>query len=115
MHDPDRPAPGDLALVQQLVNTLDLEEGTDALDGAWPASVGLGSGELPDSGVARVVRFREAVRRVLLSHNGAAVDSDALAELEALGREVPVSVSFSATGAPRLQPAGSGADRVIGR
>ena len=41
MHDWERPAPGDLARVQALVNTLDLETGEDELSAAWLVEHGL--------------------------------------------------------------------------
>ena len=115
MHDADRPAPGDLRLVQRLVNTLDLEEGTDALSDTWPGSAGLASGALSEEDVERVAIFREAVRRLLLAHTGGEVDAEAVAALEAFGQEATVRVSFGADGSPRLEPAASGGDEVIAR
>ena len=115
MHDVDRPAPGELWLVQRLVNTLDLEEGTDALSDTWLGSVGLTSEALSTEDVARVGLFREAVRRLLLAHNGGEIDADAVASLDALGRAAAMRVGFGADGAPRLEPAASGADEVIAR
>jgi predicted RNA-binding Zn ribbon-like protein len=101
----DRAAPGDLWLVQRLVNTLDLEEGTDELSDTWVASVGLGDVACED--VAQLAVFREAVRRLLLAHNGGPVDEAAVAELDALGRSAPVAVRFGPDGVPRLEPAGA--------
>ncbi len=115
MHDYDRPAPGDLLLVQRLVNTLDLEEETDALDSAWLESAGLASAPLADGDLARVARFREALRRMLLAHNGADVDAGAIAELGAFARQAAVVVEFGADGAPRLGASGSGGDAVMAR
>ncbi|RMB84662.1 CGNR zinc finger domain-containing protein [Streptomyces shenzhenensis] len=60
------PAPGGLALIESLVNTLDLESGADALDTAeGRARFGLGPQELP---AAR--ELRESLRAVLLAHAG---------------------------------------------
>ena len=56
MHDTEKPAPGELLLIEQFVNTLDTEEGTDALDGAWPLSAGLSSTELGAGDVERLAR-----------------------------------------------------------
>jgi predicted RNA-binding Zn ribbon-like protein len=89
MHDTDRPAPGDLRLVQRLVNTLDIEEQTDELSDTWLESAGLGGGDLD-----AVREFREAVRSVLLSHNGVPADRAALDRLGALARTAPVVVGF---------------------
>jgi predicted RNA-binding Zn ribbon-like protein len=60
------PAPGCLALVQSLVNTLDIESGTDALDTAdGRAPFGLTQDEVP---AAR--ELRESLRATLLAHAG---------------------------------------------
>ncbi|MEU1402015.1 CGNR zinc finger domain-containing protein [Streptomyces sp. NPDC005728] len=60
------PAPGGLALVESLVNTLDIESGADALDTAdGRAPFGLTEGELPH---ARTLR--ESLRAALLAHAG---------------------------------------------
>jgi predicted RNA-binding Zn ribbon-like protein len=116
MHDADRPAPGELLLIEQFVNTLDTEEGTDALDGAWALSAGLAPGELGSDDVERLVRFREALRAVLLAHNGVELDDDAVGELAALGQDAAVVVGFGPSGEPRLEAAASsGASAVIAR
>src|SRR3954451_2800334 len=90
-HDWDRPAPGGLHLVQQLVNSADLEEGTDELSdpealGAWLGEPDLAAaGERFDAaGLERVIAFREAVRRLLLAHNGGPLDREAEGTLDAL-------------------------------
>jgi predicted RNA-binding Zn ribbon-like protein len=60
------PAPGGLALVEALVNTLDLESGADALDTAdGRARLGVTEAELSP---ARVLR--ESLRAALLAHAG---------------------------------------------
>ncbi|MGW4286315.1 CGNR zinc finger domain-containing protein [Streptomyces sp. NPDC004673] len=59
-------APGSLALVESLVNTLDLESGRDALDTEeGRAGLGIGDGELD---AARALR--ESLRAALLAHAG---------------------------------------------
>ncbi|GGZ16951.1 CGNR zinc finger domain-containing protein [Streptomyces poonensis] len=60
------PAPGGLALVQSLVNTLDVETGADSLDTAeGRAPFGLTADDLPG---AR--ELRESLRAALLAHAG---------------------------------------------
>ncbi|MEU0442870.1 CGNR zinc finger domain-containing protein [Streptomyces sp. NPDC006186] len=60
------PAPGGLALVESLVNTIDLESGADALDTAeGRARFGLTE---PDVDAAR--ELRESLRAALLAHAG---------------------------------------------
>jgi predicted RNA-binding Zn ribbon-like protein len=53
--------------------------------------------------------------RLLLTHNGGAVDADAVAALESASRDARVRVSFAPDGAPRMEPAGAGADAVLAR
>lgn len=59
-------APGGLALVEALVNTLDIETGADSLDTAdGRARLGIGEAELP-----RARELRESLRATLLAHAG---------------------------------------------
>jgi predicted RNA-binding Zn ribbon-like protein len=116
------PAPGDLQLVQALVNSADLEDGTDELGdpealGAWLRGHGLGAaGERFDAaGLERVIAFREAARRLLLSHNGGELDREAVATLDRLAGEAAVRVAFGRDGAPALVPYGDGVDGALGR
>lgn len=60
------PAPGDLALIEALVNTLDIEAGADALDTeAGRTPFGLTAHQVPH---AR--ELRESLRATLLAHAG---------------------------------------------
>ncbi|MDQ0581442.1 CGNR zinc finger domain-containing protein [Streptomyces rishiriensis] len=68
-------APGGLALIESLVNTLDLESGADALDTAQgrvrfglPETVD-GAGDAADE-LARARELRESLRATLLAHAG---------------------------------------------
>ncbi len=69
-------APGDLAIVQDFVNTLDIEQGTDALAtlpdlDSWLRKAGLVPGPGAPSGphdLAMAVELREALRGVLRAH-----------------------------------------------
>ena len=122
MSDANDPAPGDLQVVQSLVNTADLEAGTDSI--ADPAGL---AGWLREHGlvgrddtfspqdVERVLAFREALRRLLMAHNGAEVDPDAVATLEAAARASHVVVTFGPDGAPYLAPAGGGVGGALAR
>jgi predicted RNA-binding Zn ribbon-like protein len=121
-HDYNRPAPGELESVRLLVNTADLSDGTDELPdaealGAWLRGQGLAgdSDSFDAADLERVVAFRESVRRLLLSHNGADVDREAVATLDALAAESCVHVEFGSRGAPALVPCGRGADAALAR
>jgi predicted RNA-binding Zn ribbon-like protein len=59
-------APGALALVESLVNTLDLETGADTLD----TRQGRGRFGITDSALEEARELRESLRAVLLAHAG---------------------------------------------
>src|SRR5215211_7325333 len=72
------PAPGGLALVQMLVNTVDREHGPDLFAdaaglGAWLAARGLlEPGTAPgQAGLAAARELREALRSLMHANNGA--------------------------------------------
>src|SRR5438132_10365968 len=97
-------APGQLALVQAFVNSLDVESGEDAV--ARPAQLRewLRERDLlaPEDPVdppshARALAAREALRALILANNGEALDPAAIATLnDAAARAC--SVSFDADG-----------------
>lgn len=60
------PAPGGLALVEALVNTLDLESGADTLD-TRDGRAALG---ITEAGLAAARTLRESLRATLLAHAG---------------------------------------------
>ena len=78
-HDTNRPAPGELWRVQRLINTFDVEDGTDALTGGVALAHDLAGSETVELEPVRALR--EALRGLLLSHNGEPVDADAVAAL----------------------------------
>ncbi|MEV8598067.1 CGNR zinc finger domain-containing protein [Streptomyces sp. NPDC052013] len=98
------PAPGGLALVQSLVNTLDLESGADSLDTAeGRARFGLTEHELP---AAR--DLRESLRATLLAHAGHPPHRE-VTPLGALLADAPLVVTVDpADGAAALAPLDDG-------
>ncbi len=111
------PAPGDLALVERFVNTLNIEEGEDLLGdpgglARWLAEAGLAPGDAafgePDR--ERLIAVREALRALLLANHGGDPPSEAIA---ALDRAATLTVTFDAAGAARLAPACGGIDSVL--
>ena len=111
----DRPAPGDLALLERFVNTADIEQGTDELGdaaglNAWLAASGIAT-ELGEPERERIVGLREALRELLLANHGERPDPGAIARLDRAGTLV---VAFDGDGTARLVPAGGGADAVVG-
>src|SRR5215217_8746999 len=74
-----KPAPGSLALVQDFVNTRNYFQGGDLLGDAEEATLRLAECGLLEEGERigeaerrRLVAFREALRGLLLAHNGVA-------------------------------------------
>ncbi|MFF4132094.1 CGNR zinc finger domain-containing protein [Streptomyces mirabilis] len=105
------PAPGGLALIQSLVNTLDIESGADSLDTAeGRATFGLSEGE------AEAAReLRESLRAACLAHAGHPAHRAVIPLGELLAR-APLHVTVDEhDGAARLVPAGDSlAARVAG-
>ena len=114
----DGHAPGDLALIERFVNTLDAERGSDELGDPARLSAWLGAAGLAPAGAAfdeparsRIAAFREALRSLLLANHGDAPDPAAIATLD---RAAPLAVAFETDGSARLVPAASGgADGVL--
>jgi predicted RNA-binding Zn ribbon-like protein len=98
------PAPGGLALVQSLVNTLDVESDVDSLDGAAArARFGLAEDEVPG---AR--ELRESLRAALLAHAGHPPHR-AVTPLGELLAAAPLVVTVDAAdGSAALAPADGG-------
>jgi predicted RNA-binding Zn ribbon-like protein len=100
-------APGALLAVQELVNTLDIEVGTDSIDSpaglrTWLVERSLAPADLrpTDDDIARVAEFREALRALLHANNGGSVDP---AELRSLNRG-GLRVRFGEDGGAALEP-----------
>jgi predicted RNA-binding Zn ribbon-like protein len=111
-----------LDLVVGFVNTFDLETGVDQI--ATPDELGewLADNELTDdlveptpADVAEAARLRDAIRVLLLEHNGEDVDADqACTALEEAARKTHVGLRFRA-GRSVLEPEGDDAAAAIGR
>jgi predicted RNA-binding Zn ribbon-like protein len=121
-----KPAPGLLALVQDFVNTRNYFRGGDLLANVEEATARLVERGLLEEGEhvgeaerQRLVAFREALRGLLLAHNGVVgveFETDAGA-LNGLVAYAPLKVRFGRDGRPGLEPAGEGgpAERVMAR
>ncbi|MFF5336665.1 CGNR zinc finger domain-containing protein [Streptomyces sp. NPDC013181] len=93
-------APGGLALVEALVNTLDVETGADRLDTAE----GRAAFALAESDVPAARALREALRAACLAHAGHCPDDGPLGELDRLLAGAPLRVTVDAAGAAGLRP-----------
>ena len=118
----DQTAPGDLELVREYVNTLDMDRGDEQLStprelAAWladhdllPGNVKLGAADL-----RRAVELRESLRGLLLANNGVALDRGDVEVLDREGAAAALAVRFRDDGEAELEPQGSGLDAAIGR
>jgi predicted RNA-binding Zn ribbon-like protein len=116
-------APGDLELVRRFVNTRDVEEGTDELDGPdslldWFSGMNL----LDDEAIAdeedleRALALREGIRSLLLAKsNGEVVEPANLRELNRVAGSVCLRVRFDEDGIATLGPESSGMSAALGR
>lgn len=111
-----------LALIEQFVNTRDLDEGSDAPAtsdtlGAWLVGHGLAraSSAWTAADHGRVVVLRECLRELMLANTTGTPDPGAAATASALGRDAPLAVAVDATGRTRLRPLGHGVASVLGR
>jgi predicted RNA-binding Zn ribbon-like protein len=114
-------APHGLDLVIDFVNTLDMEEGTDALSapaglGSWLAEHRLLEPEKGQAPTERdrigAVRLREALRALMLENNGGRHDARAHDELERAARRGDLSVHFT-DGSVQLGARGRGPSRAL--
>jgi predicted RNA-binding Zn ribbon-like protein len=114
-------APGELELVRDFVNSVDIEDGGEQLTDpgalvAWLAQRGLigpgtgaGEGEL-----RRAIELREALRRLLLANNGGGPAPQAEEVLDRAAARAGLAVRF-AGGRSELRPGAGGVEGALGR
>jgi predicted RNA-binding Zn ribbon-like protein len=116
-------APGDLDLVREFVETLEIdgetrseELRTPELLESWLKKRGLLSPTvtLRDEDLSRALELREALRGILLAHNGVPVGREPFEAFDRLAADASLSVRVVGGGA-RLEPVGSGLEGAIGR
>ena len=116
------PAPGQLELVRQFVNTWDEDDSIEAIptpEALHDWLVGhelLAPGDRVDrAGHARAIEVREALRALLLHNGGLELDPQAAPVLDAAARRAQLGVRFGGHADPRLEPLDGGVDGAIGR
>lgn len=114
-------APGELEVVRQFVNTVDIDEDTDRLADtaglqAWLAEHQLLSRSVQVSEIERerAVELRESLRDILTGHTEGPVGTAAVRRLDAIIREVPMRMRVDDGGCVRVDAAGSGLDGALG-
>ncbi|MFD7894439.1 CGNR zinc finger domain-containing protein [Streptomyces sp. NPDC059743] len=95
------PAPGGLALIEALVNTLDIETGADSLD----TPDGRAAFGLTERDAVAARELREALRTVCLAHAGHRPRGRSTADLDRLLAAAPLRVAVDTDGAAALRPA----------
>jgi predicted RNA-binding Zn ribbon-like protein len=116
-------APGELELVREFVNTLDIEQGSETLSspaalGEWLAANGLApEGVEPrPADLRRAMSLREALRAILLSHGeGSPEPAGAWKELDESAERARLQVRFSSAGVALIEPEAAGVDGALGR
>jgi predicted RNA-binding Zn ribbon-like protein len=99
---PKAAPPGPLRLVQQFVNSVDVEHGAEWLDERWFGEQGLPGVE--DLATAR--EAREALRLLLVANNGAPLEPGPIETLNRISAGVGLAVRFDDVGRARLEPLG---------
>jgi predicted RNA-binding Zn ribbon-like protein len=114
--------PSEVLVILDLLNTLDLEDGSEKLTSpaaleAWLSDRDLigPSDRLGSADLARVVELREALRDLLAARGGEGPDPSALEALNRACRSVRLVVSFNLSGRPSLGPESGGIEGVLAR
>jgi predicted RNA-binding Zn ribbon-like protein len=107
--------PRGIGLIEEFVNSANLEGETDAIatpDGLrdWLADHELlpARANVTDADVPRAQEVRESIRSLLQSNSGAPLDQSALASLNASAEDAHLRVRFDAGGGAQLVPDESG-------
>jgi predicted RNA-binding Zn ribbon-like protein len=116
--DAGRRPPHGLQLVIDFVNTRDIDLDSEALASpqalsTWLADHGLAAPPADRRALTASVDVREALRAVLLSHNGGPDAPEALATLERTAERGRLSVVFHGDGSVGTEPRAAGIDGAL--
>jgi len=109
--------PAELEPLRTFINSVNLEEPMDPLEGPdaleeWCGQSGLCE-DAARQDLTRLRAFREALRGVLEANAGSREPSSAWAALEPFARAARYGMRIDVSGSPALEPAGHGAERTI--
>jgi predicted RNA-binding Zn ribbon-like protein len=114
-HPTRAPAPGSLRLVQEFVNTRDVESGDDRLGSPEGLAAWLGEQTLPgaagplgEGDVTAAGQLREALRALLRTNSGAPPDPAATALVNTASERAPLRLHFDPGGGTHLEGAADG-------
>jgi predicted RNA-binding Zn ribbon-like protein len=116
-------APGQLEIVRSFVNSVDLEDEVEELGSprklaTWLAAHDLAGAETraTRADLGRAIGLREALRVLLLSHNGGTdAPADAVSTLDEVARRARVQLRFRDGAGTVLEPDAGGVDGALGR
>jgi predicted RNA-binding Zn ribbon-like protein len=120
-YDVPKAAPEPLRVVQELVNSVDLENGIEWLGTpaelqAWLRERRLdGAGSPTRAEIRRVHDFRETLRELLIANNEQRAAPEAAAALEQAARRAKLTLAFDEHGHLALAPQAGGVDGALGR
>ena len=116
-----QPAPHELALIEDFVNTVDKETGEEAFTSpealiAWLAEHDLAEPDAPlgHDDLHSAIAIREDLRALLLANNGEALDPDVPAALSAAADRARLTVALDADGIASVTSRAGGIERVAG-
>ncbi len=107
-YDVPKAAPPPLRLVQEFVNSVDLENGREWL-GDWLRGQGVRASA---ADLGRATRAREALRELLQANNGESPHGDPWSLLSGVAAAAELTVDFAG---PTLRPRAPGLDGVLGQ
>jgi predicted RNA-binding Zn ribbon-like protein len=117
-----RPAPPPVDLVEDFINTAELEGGSDELATVRALRGWLLNHKLiqrtetvDERDRQQVIRLREALRRTAAANNTGAVDTRAVRQLNQLADRARMVVAFGADGTARLDPSVEGVEAALAR
>jgi predicted RNA-binding Zn ribbon-like protein len=117
-----QPAPGGLALVQQYINTLDLEGNQDELSSPdrlqrWLVERGLLEQDalLDAHDRTTALALRESLRDLLALNRDRTSGSGVIAAFNAVAEPIPLHVRLEPGGRVALEPSGGGVEGALGR
>jgi predicted RNA-binding Zn ribbon-like protein len=117
-----KPAPGELVLVQAVINTLDLEEETDDLSTPellrlWLVRYGLldGSAGVSEKDWNMMIALREALRQSLMANSGEVISATSLDQLNRIASQFQMTVTFRSDGCAELTQIDAGVSGAAGQ
>lgn len=113
-------APGDLELVRAFANTLDVEDGVDALSSSeglmtWCAEHGFHASHVTPEDRQIALVMRDALRGLLRANHGESVDPAAVAALNQAAADLPLVLRVRDDASTTLVPRAAGVKSALAR